>query len=106
MRRCVLFALPSRYEALGCVYLEAMSTEKPVIGCRGQGIDEIIRHGSNGWLVEPDNLQELISALSTLLENLQLRRQIGEAARRTVIQGLTSAHQAIQLAALYRECVA
>ena len=106
MHRCVLFALPSRYEALGCVYLEAMSTEKPVIGCRGQGIDEIIRHGSNGWLVEPDNLQELISALSTLLENLQLRRQIGEAARRTVIQGLTSAHQAIQLAALYRECVA
>jgi glycosyltransferase involved in cell wall biosynthesis len=106
MHRCVLFALPSRYEALGCVYLEAMSTEKPVIGCRGQGIDEIIRHGSNGWLVEPDNLQELISALSTLLENLHLRRQIGEAARRTVIQGLTSAHQAIQLAALYRECVA
>ena len=106
MRRCVLFALPSRYEALGCVYLEAMSTEKPVIGCRGQGIDEIIRHGSNGWLVEPDNLKELISALSTLLENLQLRRQIGEAARRTVIQGLTSAHQATRLAALYRECVA
>jgi teichuronic acid biosynthesis glycosyltransferase TuaC len=106
MRRCVLFALPSRYEALGCVYLEAMSTEKPVIGCRGQGIDEIIRHGSNGWLIQPDNLQELISALSTLLQNLQLRRQIGEAARRTVIQGLTSAHQATQLAALYRECVA
>jgi glycosyltransferase involved in cell wall biosynthesis len=106
MRRCVLFALPSRYEALGCVYLEAMSTEKPVIACRGQGIDEVILHGGNGWLINPGNLQELIAALSTLLQNLQLRRQIGEAARRTVLQNLTSAQQATRLAALYRECAA
>jgi teichuronic acid biosynthesis glycosyltransferase TuaC len=106
MRRCVLFALPSRYEGLGCVYLEAMSTEKPVIACRGQGIDGIIRHGSNGWLISPGNLQELVAALSALLQNRQLRRQIGEAARRTVLQDFTSAHQATQLALLYRECVA
>jgi teichuronic acid biosynthesis glycosyltransferase TuaC len=106
MRRCALFALPSRYEGLGCVYLEAMSTEKPVIACRGQGIDEIIRHGSNGWLVGPNELQELVQALSVLLQNLQLRRQIGEAARRTILQSLTSAHQATRLALLYRECVA
>jgi glycosyltransferase involved in cell wall biosynthesis len=86
--------------------MEAMSTEKPVIGCRGQGIDEIIQHGSNGWLVEPNNLQELIAGLDALLKNLQLRRQIGEAARRTILQGFTSTHQATQLAALYRECAA
>jgi glycosyltransferase involved in cell wall biosynthesis len=103
MRRCVLFALPSRYEGLGCVYLEAMSAEKPVVACRGQGIDEIIRHGSNGWLIEPGNLQELTAVLSALLQNLQLRRQIGTAARRTVLASLTSAHQATQLATLYRE---
>src|SRR5580692_2256515 len=106
MRRCLLFALPSRYEGLGCVYLEAMSTEKTVIACRGQGIDEIIRHGSNGWLIGPGNLQELIAALSVLLQNLHLRRHIGEAARRTTLQSFTSAHQATQLATLYRECVA
>jgi teichuronic acid biosynthesis glycosyltransferase TuaC len=105
MRRCAIFTLPSRYEGLGCVYLEAMSAEKPVIACRGQGIDEIIRHGSNGWLIDPGNLQELIEALSVLLQNLRLRRQIGEAARRTVLESLTSAHQATQLAALYRECL-
>jgi glycosyltransferase involved in cell wall biosynthesis len=106
MRRCVLFALPSRYEGLGCVYLEAMSTEKAVIACRGQGIDELIRHGSNGWLIDPGNLQQLIAALSGLLQNLQLRRQIGKAGRRTILQNFTSTHQAAQLAALYRECVA
>jgi glycosyltransferase involved in cell wall biosynthesis len=83
-----------------------MSTEKAVIACHGQGIDEIIRHGSNGWLIDPGNLQELVAALSLLLQNLQLRQQIGEAARRTTLQNFTSAHQAAQLASLYSECVA
>jgi hypothetical protein len=106
MRRCALFALPSRYEGLGCVYLEAMSTGKPAIACRGQGIDEIIRHGRTGWLIDPDNLPELIAALTTLLGDVQLRHQIGEAARRTVLERFTSIHQASQLAAIYRECVA
>jgi teichuronic acid biosynthesis glycosyltransferase TuaC len=105
MRRCLLFALPSRYEGLGCVYLEAMSAEKPVIACRGQGIDEIIRHGSNGWLVDSGNLHELTAALSVLLQDLKLRRQLGEAARRTILQGFTSSYQAAQLMLLYQECV-
>lgn len=106
MRRCTLFALPSRYEGLGCVYLEAMSAGKPAIACRGQGIDEIIRHGSNGWLIEPDNVPELIAAMTTLLGDVQLRHQIGGAARRTVLQRFTPSLQAGELAAVYRECVA
>ena len=106
MRRCTLFALPSRYEGLGCVYLEAMATGKPAIACRGQGIDEIIRHGRTGWLINPDSLPELIAALTTLLDDVQLRRQIGEAARRTVLDRFTLSHQASELAAVYRECVA
>jgi glycosyltransferase involved in cell wall biosynthesis len=106
MRRCTLFVLPSRYEGLGCVYLEAMSTGKVAIACRGQGIDEIIRHGRNGWLIDGDNLPELIAALTELLGDVQLRRQIGAAARRTVLERFTSSHQASELAALYRECVA
>ena len=104
MRRCALFALPSRFEGLGCVYLEAMSVAKPVIACRGQGIEEVIQHGSNGWLVDPDDLHGLIDALSVLLQNVQLRRQIGGAARDTILQGFTLAHQADRLVRLYREC--
>lgn len=105
MHRCTVFALPSVYEGLGCVYLEAMSSEKPVIGCRGQGIDEIIQHRSNGWLVGADNLQELTDALLVLLKDTQLQRQLGDAARQTILQGFTLAHQAEQFARLYRECL-
>jgi teichuronic acid biosynthesis glycosyltransferase TuaC len=103
MRRCTIFALPSKYEGLGCVYLEAMSSEKPVIACRGQGIEEIIDHRSNGWLIGPDNLQELTDALIDLLKDTELRHQLGDAARQTILQGFTFAYQAEQLERLYRE---
>lgn len=82
MRSCTIFALPSRYEGLGCVYLEAMSSGKPVIACQGQGIDEIIRHGSNGWLIPVDGVEELIQGLQVLLVDAELRARIGQAAGR------------------------
>jgi len=105
MRRCTVFALPSRYEGLGCVYLEAMSAGKPVIGCRGQGVSEIIEHGSNGFLVGPDNERELALALGMLLRDDVRRRNLGIAARDTILEKLTLAHQAEMLARIYREVI-
>ena len=106
MRRCSVFALPSRCEGLGDLYLEAMSTGKAVIGYRGRGIAEIIQHGSNGFLVGPDNERELILAVAMLLRDEPLRRRLGMAARETILDGLTLEHQAESLGRIYRESVA
>jgi teichuronic acid biosynthesis glycosyltransferase TuaC len=106
MQRCTIFALPSRYEGLGCVYLEAMSAGKPAIACRGQGVEDIIQHGSNGWLIGPDDLYGLVDIISALLHDRGLCHQIGSAARQTILSAHTLAHQASQLAQLYRECAA
>ena len=103
MRNCTIFVLPSRYEGLGCVYLEAMACSKPVIACSGQGIDEIIQHGSNGWLIPVDGLGELVQGLQVLLANPELRARIGQAARQTILDKLTLAHQAESLAKIYEE---
>lgn len=105
MKRCTIFALPSSDEAMGCVYLEAMATAKPVIGCRQQGIEEIVRHGENGWLIQPDNLQEMVKALDILLENASLRKQMGSEARKTMVEKLTLQQQAARLSQTYRECL-
>jgi len=102
MRRCSIFVLPSRNEGLGCVYLEAMACGRPVVGCRGQGIEEIIEHGKNGWLVSGSDTEELAGALTTLLREPDLAAQIGRAARETIVNGLTLSHQAHNLAMLYR----
>ena len=103
MRQCTVFALPSRYEGLGCVYLEAMSCAKPVIACRGQGIGDIIQHGRSGFLVGPDNPKELAIALALLLRDAGLRQRMGEVARQVVLEDLTLRHQAENLGRIYRE---
>jgi len=106
MQDCAVFALPSRYEGLGCVYLEAMACAKPVIGCGGQGIDEIIQDGQNGMLVPAGDETTLAHRLLALLQNGSMRQQLGIAARQTVLQSCTLDHQAVGLADVYRECVA
>jgi len=104
MRRCAVFVLPSLYEGLGCVYLEAMACAKPAIGCRGQGVEEIIEHGGSGLLVAPDNEHELTDAMLTLLRDKELRHRIGTTARAVVVDRLTVRHQAQKLAEVYRRC--
>jgi len=106
MRACSLFVLPSRNEGLGCVYLEAMACGKPAIACYGQGIEEIIQHGKNGWLIPPDGLGELVQGMSTLLQSSDVATRIGTAARETVLNGLTLRDQAERLANIYREAIA
>lgn len=104
MRHCTLFALPSRYEGLGCVYLEAMSSGKVAIGCREQGIAEVIQHGRNGFLVGPENERELTVALSILLRDESQRKRMGSVARDTIVHGFTLAQQADKFIRVYREC--
>jgi hypothetical protein len=96
--------LPSRYEGLGSVYLEAMACGKPAVGCIGQGIEEVIRHCENGWLIPPNGLPELIEGLQILLRDRSRRLQIGTAARETILHGFTLQYQAQNLMAIYREC--
>jgi teichuronic acid biosynthesis glycosyltransferase TuaC len=106
MRACSVFVLPSRNEGLGCVYLEAMACGKPVIACRGQGIDEIIEHGINGWLIPIDGLEALVQGLATLLQAADLCSSMGTAARETILNGLTLSDQAQRLADIYRQAIA
>jgi glycosyltransferase involved in cell wall biosynthesis len=104
MRRCTIFALPSRYEALGCVYLEAMASGKTVVACRGQGIEEVIRDGENGVLVASDDISQLSNALGLLLADRQVRERMGKAARETILAGFTVSQQALWLRQIYEEC--
>jgi teichuronic acid biosynthesis glycosyltransferase TuaC len=106
MGRCDVFALPSRYEGLGCVYLEAMACAKPAVACTGQGIEEIIRDGENGRLVPPNDEAALTQALLLLLRDANLRKRLGRAARETVVRSHTVQNQAQELARLYKECLA
>lgn len=63
MRKNDCFVMVSSPETLGIVYLEAMASGLFVIGSKGEGIDGVIKHYENGFLVEPGNSNELAKAL-------------------------------------------
>lgn len=63
-----VFALPSRDESFGIVYLEAMAAGLPVIGTEGEGIAPLIAENSLGKLVKFGDVPALAGAISELLD--------------------------------------
>jgi glycosyltransferase involved in cell wall biosynthesis len=82
--RCDIFALPSRAEGFGIVFLEAMRHGKPCIGGNHGGIPEVIDHEKNGFLVEHGDVAALSTAISRLAVSGDLRAEWGLNGQRKV----------------------
>jgi phosphatidylinositol alpha-1,6-mannosyltransferase len=76
-----LFALPSRGEGFGLVYLEAMAHGVPCLGSTQDAAGEVIVDGRTGVLVDPDDVAALSREITALLESPARRRALGEAGR-------------------------
>jgi len=79
-----IFALPSRGEGFGFVYLEAMARGKPVIGGAHGGAPEVIQDGVTGYVVQHGDPVQLATSIDTLLSNPELARQMGARGRERV----------------------
>jgi UDP-glucose:tetrahydrobiopterin glucosyltransferase len=79
-RCCGLLMTPKWVEAFGNVAIEALACGVPVIAYRRGGPAEIVTSGQTGWLVEPDNVSELVEAIAKLDQiDRQTCRQQAEA---------------------------
>jgi glycosyltransferase involved in cell wall biosynthesis len=81
---CEVFALPSRGEGFGLVYLEAMACGKPVIGGAHGGAPEVIEDGKSGYLVQHGDAGQLATSLETLLADPGLSKEMGARGRERV----------------------
>ena len=79
--QAAVFALPSRGEGFGLVYLEAMAAGLPCIGSTDDAAVDVIEDGRTGLLVRQDDVTALAGAVSRLLSDEALRRRMGEAGR-------------------------
>jgi glycosyltransferase involved in cell wall biosynthesis len=79
-----IFVLPSRAEGLPSALLEAMSQGLPCIATRIDGNADVIAHAQNGLLVNPDDEEDLATAILQLVDDRALRMRLGRQARRTV----------------------
>lgn len=78
-----LFAFPSATETFGNVLLEAMASGLPSIVAAAGGVLEFTDHGANGWLVEPNSVEAIATALDRLLADAPLRRRLAAGALAT-----------------------
>jgi phosphatidylinositol alpha-1,6-mannosyltransferase len=76
-----VFALPSRGEGFGLVYLEAMARGLPCVGSRQDAAGDVIVDGTTGHLVDHADTAALASRLVQLLTSDGDRRAMGEAGR-------------------------
>jgi len=90
--RCGVFAMPSRQEGFGLVYLEAMKSGLPCVASNCDGAQEVVADGQTGILVDPDDSQALAGALIRLLTDETLRTRMGEAGRRRLDAYFTEEH--------------
>ncbi len=75
-----LFVMPSRYEPLGQVFLEAMSCQLPCIGTTLDAMPEMIDHGRSGYLIEAGDADALAGHMCEILGSPTRARQLGHAA--------------------------
>jgi glycosyltransferase involved in cell wall biosynthesis len=78
-----VLALPSVYEELGSVMLEAMWMGLPVVGSDTGGIPEVVRDGHNGYVVPVADPDALAERLTHLLCDDALRATLSVGARAT-----------------------
>lgn len=79
---CDLFVLPSLLETQGLVAMEAMRFSRPVIVTSAiVSAHELVEHGVNGFIVDPDSVCDLTERLITLAADAKLREVMGEASR-------------------------
>ena len=78
------FVLPSYFEGLPMAILEAMSRGIPVVSTPVGGIPEVVRHGENGFLVEPGDVLGLTEMMDRICVDPELRRSMGERGRADV----------------------
>jgi glycogen(starch) synthase len=82
LARSVALVMPSRYEGLPLVALEAAWSARPVVGTTAPGLDRAVTDGETGLLVDGDDPGALAAAIGRLAADRALARRLGAGARR------------------------
>jgi L-malate glycosyltransferase len=109
MKEFTIFVLPSLWEGMPNVVLEAMSQGVPVVATKVGGVPEILRSAQNdkvGFLVEPKNPKALAEKIEYVLSlSEEERKRIGENARRVVKEGFSVGKMVGEYERLYKDVV-
>ena len=104
--RAAVVAVPSHREGFGVVCAEAMAHGRPVVAGAVGGLLDLVVDGETGLLVPPRDVAALREALRRLLADRELRRRLGENARRRAREKFSWERATDLTLAAYEEAVA
>ena len=84
-----LFAMPSRTDSFGIVFLEAWANALPVVAAAAGGVPDVVRDGETGLLVPFGDLDLLSDSIARLLDRPALAQRLGKTGRDLVSRGYT-----------------
>jgi glycosyltransferase involved in cell wall biosynthesis len=105
LARLSVLCLTSHSEGMPNAVLEAMAAGRPVAAVRVGGVPELVRHGWNGFLVDPGDAAGLASDVDRLLADPALAAEMGAHGRRLVVAEHDCRRAAARLASLYEEAL-
>jgi glycosyltransferase involved in cell wall biosynthesis len=94
--RAKALVVPSLYEGMPLVILEAMDAGVPVVASSVSGIPEIVEDGETGWLVEAGSVDSLVAALTEVLSDVGEAQRRGESGRQRLDSVYRPKHAASQ----------
>ncbi|MEO8481432.1 MAG: glycosyltransferase family 4 protein [Acidobacteriota bacterium] len=97
-----VFVHPTRYEGSSLVTLEAMAHRRAVVATNAGGLPDKVRPGVNGWIVAPDDVDALASALEAALADDDRLKAMGAASRSIVEREFSWSVIADRHIAMYR----
>lgn len=98
-----VFTLPSRWEGLAFVLLEAMACRKPVVATRVTGNIDVVVDGVTGFLVPVGMPQALAEKIVLLLQDARLRAKFGQNGRERVERDFSLEGMVARTRSLYQE---
>lgn len=91
-RKATLFIMPSYVEAVGNVFIEAMSFQVPCIGAKISAMPEIIERNKCGIVVTPGSVNDLTNAVLTILDDKKRQKTYGDNGYNAVASNYTWAN--------------
>jgi len=95
--------LPSLYEGLPLVAIEALALGRPMVATEVDGTPEVVIHEKTGLLAPPANPQALASAIERMLSDPALAARLGSEGRKFVRENFSLKQQIEQTVAVYSE---
>jgi|GEM_PF-1627141 len=97
--------IPSSYESFCLVALEAAIAGRPVVASNVLGLTEVVDNGKTGILVEPKSPQQLAAGIAKILDDSELRIEMGHAAQKRAHTHFSIDQSVQQYCTLYEQLV-